>query len=491
MGHGKDSRLRNALARRRSDAQRGWTRRSFLKATTAATLAAPTIVPASVFGATAPSNRIALGCIGVGNKGIDILRKFIQFRDCQVVAVCDVNLGSHGYRDDHQFLGREPVRREVETYYASERSRGSYQGCAAYADFRDLLSRSDLDAVTVCTPDHWHAPITIRAAEAGKDIYCEKPLSLTIGDGRAMVDAVRKYERVLQTGSHERSNPTIRFACELVRNGYLGEVKRVVTHVGRHNKVGPGPGWKPMPVPDGFDYDMWLGPAPLAPYHQDRCLYRFRFNYDYSGGQVTNYGAHSNDVAQWALGRDTSGPVRVECVYADYLPKGSLFNVTTYGDFRCEYDDGVVLECVTAVPEVRCIFEGTEGMLRIDAQGADFVTIPQRIKTVQLGPNDVRLGSSTDHQRDFLDAVKSRREPSAPVEVGHRSATVCHLGNIALRLAARLNWDPQAEKFVGQGSDEANAMIHRRGRSPWNVTDRVATNNPYRLSAEGEKHDNH
>jgi predicted dehydrogenase len=435
----------------------------------------PTIVPASVFGATAPSNRITLGCIGVGNKGIDILRKFLQFSDCQVVAICDVNRGSYGYRDENQFLGREPVQSEVEKFYAAQRSSGSFRGCAAYSDFRELLSRGDIDAVTVCTPDHWHAPITVGAAAAGKDIYCEKPLSLTIGDGRAMVDAVKKHGRVLQTGSHERSNPTIRFACELVRNGYLGDVKRVVTHVGRHNKVGPGPGWQPMPVPDGFDYDMWLGPAPLAPYHQDRCLYRFRFNYDYSGGQVTNFGAHTNDIAQWALGRDASGPVRVEHVYADYLPKGSLFNVTTYSDFRCVYDDGVVLECVTAVPEVRCIFEGTAGMLRIDAKGENFTTIPERIKTVTLGPNDVRLGTSTDHQRDFLDAVKSRREPSAPVEVGHRSATVCHLGNIALRLATQLNWDPKTERFFGSGSDQANQMIHRTPRSPWNVTEQTAT----------------
>jgi predicted dehydrogenase len=486
MSNGKDFRLRNTIAPRRRDAHWRWTRRSFLKATTAATLAAPTIVPASVFGATAPSNRIALGCIGVGNKGIDILRKFIRFRDCQVVAVCDVNRGSHGYRDDDQCLGREPVQREVERFYASELSSGSYKGCAAYVDFRELLARGDIDAVTVCTPDHWHAPITIRAAEAGKDMYCEKPLSLTIGDGRAMVDAVRRHGRVLQTGSHERSNPTIRFACELVRNGYLGDVKRVVTHVGRHNKVGPGPGWTPMPVPDGFDYDMWLGPAPMAPYHQDRCLYRFRFNYDYSGGQVTNFGAHSIDIAQWALGRDASGPVRVEHVYAEFLPEGSLFNVTTYSDFRCEYDDGIVLECVTAEPAVRCVFEGTEGMLRIDAKGNNFVTIPQRIKRARLGPDDVRLGTSTDHQRDFLDAVKSRGEPSAPVEVGHRSATVCHLGNISLRLKAQLNWDPQAERFVGQRGDEANTMIHRSGRSPWNVAEQVVASRPFYPSTEGE-----
>jgi predicted dehydrogenase len=449
-------------------------RRSFLQSATIASLVAPYfvapyIVPASVFGASAPSNRITLGAIGVGNKGIDILRKFMRLDDCQVVAVCDVNRGSYGYRDETQFLGREPAQAEVDAYYGGKRPSGKYQGCDAYSDFRDMLSRSDIDAVLVCTPDHWHAPITVLAAEAGKDIYCEKPLSLTIGDGRAMVDAVRKNGRVLQTGSHERSNPTVRRACELVRNGYLGEIKRVVAHIGRNNKVGPGPSWQPMPVPDGFDYDMWLGPAPDAPYHQDRCLYRFRFIDDYSGGQVTNFGAHSLDIAQWALGRDDSGPTRVEHMYADYPTDGSLFNTPTFSSFRCRYDDGIELECATAEPAVRAIFEGTEGMLRIDAKGENFVTIPERIKNVELRSDDIRLGTANDHQRSFLDAVKSREEPTAPVEVGHRSATVCHLGNIAMRLRTSLHWEPERERFVGRGSDEANRLVARTARSPWNV----------------------
>ncbi len=444
-------------------------RRDFVKSAAAVALAAPTIVPASVFGQNAPSNRIAMGCIGVGNKGIEILNKFMRHGDCQIVAVCDVNRASYGYRDPDQFLGREPAKQVVEKYYGRSRPSGDYKGCDTHTDFRELLARDDIDAVTVCTPDHWHAIMTVRAAEAGKDIYCEKPLSLNVADGRAMVEAVRKHKRVLQTGSHSRSDPRIRHACELVRNGYLGEVRRVVTHVARNNKVGPGPGWQPMPVPDGFDYEMWLGPAPLAPYHVDRCLYRFRFHYDYSGGQITNFGAHSNDVAQWALGMDDSGPLSVSSVYAEFPEKGSLFNTATYTDYRCKYANGVELECMTADPAMRMIFEGSEGMLRIDSAGENFVTIPEKIKTVELGPNDIRLGTATDHQRDFLDCVKSRQDPSAPVEVGHRSATLCHIGNIALRLGAQgLKWDPQAERFGGRRADEANAMLTRAARSPWN-----------------------
>jgi hypothetical protein len=250
-----------------------------------------------------------------------------------------------------------------------------------------------------------------------------------------------------------------------VRNGYIGQVKRVVTHVGRNNKTGPGPGWQPMPVPEGFDYDKWLGPAPEAPYHADRCLYRFRFNYDYSGGQVTNYGAHSNDIAQWGLGTDDAGPVQIEPVNADFPPSGSLFNTAAYSLYRCKYASGVELECLTAEPAVRCLFEGTEGVVRIDAKGENFFTSPASLGQVELRSSDLRLGESTDHQRDFLDAVKTRRDPSAPVEVGHRSATLCHLGNIALRMGATLTWNPEAERFTGANSSQANTFLQREARS--------------------------
>ena len=305
--------------------------------------------------------------------------------------------------------------------------------------------------------------MTIGAAEAGKDIYCEKPLSLTVADGRAMVDAVRKHKRVLQTGSHSRSDAKIRHACELVRNGYLGEVRRVVTHVARNNKVGPGPGWQPMPVPDGFDYDTWLGPAPLAPYHVDRCLYRFRFNYDYSGGQITNFGRIQTTLPNGRLGMDDTGPVSVSSVYAEFPPEGSLFNTAEYTHFRCEYANGIVLDCFTAEPAMRMVFEGTEGMLRIDSEGENFVTIPEKLKAVKLGPNDVRLGTATDHQRDFLDCVKSRQDPSAPVEVGHRSATVCHLGNIVLRSGARDEVGPQNRAVQRPACRRGQRDAHARG----------------------------
>lgn len=444
-------------------------RREFLKKSAiAAAAAAPYYAPASVFGANAPSNRITMACIGVGNQGFPVMKRFLGFDDCRVLAVCDVNRGSYGYKEPEHFYGREPAQQEVEKHYAKQRESGTYRGCDAYNDFRKIIERPDIDAVVIAVPDHWHSEITIRAAEAGKDIYCEKPLGLTIGAQQEMVQAVRKNNRILQTGSHERSNPNVRKMVELVQSGAIGEVKRVVANVGRHNMIGPGPGWKPMPVPDGFDYNMWLGPAPEAPYHKDRCLYRFRFIYDYAGGQVTNFGAHSLDMAQWGLGMDGSGPVEVEYVYAEYLPKGSLFDAATFTHFNCKYANGVKLECVTGEPSVRCVFEGTDGLVRVDNQGQNFLSIPRKIITSRYGTDlPKKYPSNTDHQRNFVDCVKSREEPAAPVEVGHRSASVCHLGNIALRLKKDLRWDPKAEKFIG--NDEANAMLHRPARDAWHV----------------------
>lgn len=444
-------------------------RRRFLKRSAATTTAAavPWIVPSSVFGHDAPSNRIQVACIGVGNQGIAILRRFMKNADVQVVAVCDVNMGSYGYKTEDQFLGREPARKEVGKYYAAKNGVATYRGCAATGDFHDILARDDVDAVTVVVPDHWHAIITILAARAGKDIYCEKPLSLTIGQGRAMVQAVRQHHRVLQTGSMERSNPLTRYVCQLARTGRIGKIRRVTTYVGYNNKIGPGPGWQPMPVPKGFDYETWLGPAPAAPYHKDRCLYRFRFNYDYSGGQITNFGAHSNDLAQWGLGADGTGPIEVEYVSAKWLPKGSLFNTALETEFRCHYANGAELICKSNERPVGVRFEGTDGMVEATAYGWVAHSEPASLITSRFPDGKVRFDASAAHVRNFLDCVKTRQDPVAAVEIGHRSASVCHLGNVAIRLGRNLKWDPKQERFPGD--DEANAMLLRPMRAPWTL----------------------
>lgn len=458
------------------------TRRTFTKAGAAAALAAfgaPYLVRSSVFGANAPSNRITVGCIGTGNQGIQDLRDFIRNDDVQVLAVCDVNTGSHGYVRPSQFLGREPARKEVQAYYAKRSPSGTYKGPDAYNDFRKIIERGDIDVVSITTPDHWHGVMVVMAAEAGKDIFCQKPLSLTVRQGQEMVKAVRKHKRIMQTGSQFRSSPAVRFACELVRNGRIGQLKTIRTSLVKNNSVGPGPGWEPMPVPEGFDYDTWLGPAPEAPYHKDRCLYRFRFNFDYSGGQMTNFGGHANDIAQWGNGTSLTGPVEFDPVEAEWPPKGSLFNTAIKSHFRARYANGVELICQTTGSfETR--FEGTEGWVQV--RGGSLETHPKSLKDSQIGPDEIHLPRSIesrkdsdnkygnfrpDHVRNFLNAVKKRVDPIEPVEIGHRTASLCHIGNIALILMRKLQWDPDKEQFVGD--DEANAMLSRPMRAPWQI----------------------
>ena len=456
------------------------TRRDFLKAGAAALGAAgvPLLVPSSVFGAAAPSNRIGVGFIGNGNQSTIDLPAFLGHVDCQVVAVCDVNTASYGYRTPDQFLGRKPAQDKVNAFYGARKSSGQYKGCDACNDFREVLSRKDVDAVAIVVPDHWHALMTVMAAKAGKDIYCEKPLSLCVRQGQAMVAAVRKHGRVLQTGSHYRSSPANRFACELVRNGRIGKLQRIIAKVAQQNAVDPGPGWKPMPVPEGFDYAMWLGPAPRVPYHKDRCFYRFRFNLDYSGGQTTNFGAHSNDVGQWAMDADATGPVEFEDAGSEWPPKGGLFNTATKVAFRARYANGVELLCETREPGFGTRLEGTEGWVEYGYGGVK--TQPASLATSMIGPDEVHLPASNpgrkeesgkyhipDHVRNFLDCIKTRRDPVAHVEAGHRTATVCHLGNIAMLLKRKVRWDPVKEEFPGD--DEANRMLDRPMREPWKL----------------------
>lgn len=455
------------------------TRRQFLQTAAGAAIAAgPHVLPSSVFGAFSPSNRINIGQIGCGNQSTIDLPAFLGHDDAQVLAVCDVNTASHGYRDRAQYLGRKVQQENVNKFYAKKKGSGAYKGCDAYTDFRELLARRDIDAVVIVVPDHWHAIMTIAACKAGKDVYCEKPLSLTIGQGKAMVEAVRKHHRVLQTGSHYRSSPNARHACELALNGKLGEVKKIYTYIAKQNAVDPGPNWKPMPVPEGFDYDMWLGPAPLAPYHIDRCLYRFRFNREYSGGQTTNFGAHANDIAQWGTGNSLTGPVEFEDNGSEWPPKDYFFNTATKVAFKARYANGVEVICETAAPFFGTRFVGSEGWVQVDFQGIHFSN--ESLKTVKFGPNDIRLEQTNpqrtvdssknhipDHSRNFLDCVKSRKDPISKVEVGHRTASFCHLGNIATLLKRTIRWDPQKEEIVGDA--EAAKRLSRPLRAPWTL----------------------
>jgi predicted dehydrogenase len=379
--------------------------------------------------------------------------------DVQVVALCDVDEGSRRYeRGWHR--GLAPAKESTERHYAAQRRAGTYKGCDTYTDFRELLARDDIDTVNVATPDHWHGPIVVAAARAGKDIYCQKPLSLTLGDGKAMVEAVRRYGRVFQCGSQRRASAGCRHACELVRSGRAGKLHTVrVGLPGGHSNPGYTMGEEPMPVPEGFHYDRWLGPAPYAPYTHRRCHWTFRWIYDYSGGQVTDWGAHYIDMAHWGMGADLTGPVEVvgEGTFPEH---GVLWNTATAFHFECTYASGVKLIVSSSGHGVR--WEGSNGWIDLGGRSD-----PAVLAAEPLGPNDVQLYRSSSIYTNFVECVKSRRPTAAPVEVAHRSISVAHLGNIAMWLRRKVRWDPEREQFVND--PEAARLMQREKRQPWRL----------------------
>lgn len=386
---------------------------------------------------------LVLGFIGTGNMGRMNLEAVLHRPDVRVHAVCDVD--------------RRHMRQAADLV---ARHNGTHP-CLEFADFRELNRCPQVDAVFISTPDHWHVLQASDAMHHGKDVYVEKPLSLTIEEGRHLCRTARDTGRVCQTGSQQRSSREFRFACELVRNGRLGRVQRIEVRIPPNN-VQSLPEWPPMDVPEHFDYEMWLGPAPKRPYHEQRCHYNFRFQTDYSGGQMTNWGAHTIDIVQWALDTDTTGPVEVEG--SGRMPPPGGFDTADDVDVTWRYADGVILHCRTGNPPVT-EFIGTDGTIRV---GRGFLeSDPVDVIETPLPEDAVRLYRSDDHHADFLDCVRTRRTPICPAETGHRAASICHLGNIAIRLGRRLAWDPRAERFPND--DEANTLLARPMRAPWTL----------------------
>ena len=444
-------------------------RRQFLKtsAALAGSISIPTIFSASALGRTlrpAPADRITLALIGVGNMGTNHLMTFLQDERVQVVAVCDVNRSSAGYWTGRH-AGREPARETVNFHYGREIRSGAFSACDPYVDFRDVLSREDIDAVVVATPDHWHAILVVQAAAAGKHIYGEKPLSLTVKQGRAMSDAVAKNGVVFQTGSQQRSDERFRHACELVLNGRIGELQTVRCGMppGRIDFGMTGHRKQPEPVPEGFDYDMWLGPAPQAPYAPARCHVNFRWIFDYSGGQVTDWGGHHPDIAQWGMGTTRTGPVAIRNPRGEF-PEDELWNTATEYHFEAVYENGVTM-LVSSKERMGVRFEGTEGWIWV-TRGAHEASNPA-VWDSEIGDNEKRLYRSENHHRNFIDCVLSRSEPVAPIEEAHRSITIAHLGNIGMRLGRDLRWDPETERILGD--EEASTMLDRPMRQPWTI----------------------
>jgi len=430
-------------------------RREFLQRSTAVAAAAPCVVPASALGLSQtvpPSNRITVGFIGTGSHGIGRdLRGFLAQADCQAVAVCDVD-------SNH----RRQAKQIVEDTYARRSDAGTFKGCDAYNDFREIIRRDDIDAVCNATPDHWHVIPSVMAVKAGKDVLCEKPLTLTLAEGRVLCDAVKRYDRVFQTASENRSVAVYHRMAELVRNGRIGQVK--------HIEVGLPAGHSfrraSMEVcdpPKGFDYDMWLGQAPYAPYCPARCHWNFRWILDYSGGQLTDWAHHIIDIAQW--GNDTEDTMPVEVEGTGTFPKEGLFNTATQYHCKYKYANGVTMDVISKGPALR--FEGTEGWIGNNGWCGQLKAEPASILTSKIGPDETHLFTCPAGEiRNFLDCVKSRQPCYSPAENGHRAAGIAHMGNIAMMVGKKLRWDPQTERF---DDEEANKMLARPMRSPWTL----------------------
>jgi len=441
----------------RSKKQKSITRRGFLKAAAASVLTS-VIVPSRIFGQSAPSNTMLMGCIGVGRQGQGDMQELIYRgleAGARVVAVCDVD--AHRM-EDAQWL--------VDKIYSIELGKENYKGCAAYRDFRELLARKDIDGVLIVTPDYWHATMAVAAAKAGKDIYLEKPLTYTIAEGQKLVKAIRKNKRVLQVGSQQRSSTYFLMACEMTRNQRIGKLHTI--HVWLPEDQGTGDP-QPMPVPKNLDYDFWLGPKPHAPFTEDRVHPQRSYNRpgwlqveEYSRGMITGWGSHMNDTAQWGNGTDDTGPIEVEA-NAEFPDRG-LFDVHT--TFRAEamYASGVRMIMETGDPAgVR--FEGDRGFVFV-RRGA-IEPSDRELLGEKAGDDEIKLYRSSNHMKNFLECMRSRKDPVAPVEAGHRSNSICVITHIAMKLGRKLRWDPEAEHFIND--DEANRMLDYPHREPWAV----------------------
>ncbi len=469
-------------------------RREFLRQATATTglLAAPWVVPSWVRGAETalpPSERITVGVIGIGAMGSGHVRRMAGDPAVQVLGVCEVDTAR-----------RENARNVVDERYAAARAAGTYRGCDAYNDYRELLARDDLDAVVIATPDHWHALQSIDAAKAGKDVYCEKPVSVTIQEGRRIVEAVRRYDRVFQTGTQYRSIPTVRHICQFIREGGLGRVRSVFTLLqplapwlgsARHqpyakalNTAQCGKAYVPLdfalpaePVPDGLDWDLWVGPAPWRPYN---CIYHTNpspgvvpWSIDEAFGVTSStwFLSHAVDVIQYALGTEKSGPVEI-------------FHPATkqYPTLTCRYASGTLLHFVDhwglvkdvyhAVPDnarlagnFGGIFVGERGWITTMSTGGPIEGGPEElVETIGLRTREVNIGAN-NHHANWLECIRTRQAPSADEEIGHRSASLGHLTNIAFWTGRSLRWDPAREEF--NGCEAANRLRMRAARAPW------------------------
>ena len=391
-----------------------------------------------------PSERLVLGFIGLGGKGTGHLRSFVNMPECSVAAVCDVH----------------KQRRER----AAEIVARAGGKAAAYDDFRRVIERADIDAVVIATPDHWHALPMVCACEAGKDVYVEKPLALTIAEGQKMVQAARRYNRVVQVGTQQRAGNHFRHCVELLRSGRLGQIKFCRTWFGARS----GGGWPAdEPPPPELNWDLWLGPAPYVPYNPAR-FFNFRMFWDYSGGMLTDWGTHLIDIIQWGTGEDAPIYIEARGSYADdgiYEVPATMEVVYTYRTFTMIWTQPPPDPLPLGRPGHGMYFEGTKGRLFVDRRG--YIVEPEELDQEPLGPNDFHLPRVPSHTAEWVECVKTRKRPTSDIAVGHRSTSTPHLGNIAFRLGRKLHWDPEKEQFVDDS--EANRWLAKPYRAPWHL----------------------
>jgi glucose-fructose oxidoreductase len=450
-------------------------RRNFVRdvgITLSSAFATPYIINSTAWGNSntpPPSERVILGHIGVGGRGSSLLRNFLQLKDVQSVAVCDVFKSK-----------RESVAKEIEDYYSQRMPKKSYKGCSAYNDFNEILERNDIDAVVIATPDHWHVPLTLAAARAGKDMYVEKPLGLSLSEDQLARQAVLKYERIFQYGTQQRSGRNFRFACELTRNKQIGELHTIhawCTDISSQANAfnEPGGSMKPIPIPEGFDYERWIGSAPLSPYTSDRCTsFGTYHHYDNCLGFIAGWGAHPLDIAQWGNNTDHCAPI--EYYGFGTIPEDGLFRSVSSWDVWCKYHNGIKMRFMSTEiarpvvesyhPDFRdhgTTFIGTDGWVSVDR--SNIYTSPPSLLNYRLKSHDIHLYESNNHQKNFIDCVKSRSQPISTVGAAAQSDYISQLSDISIRLGRKISWNPATEEIVGD--DQAIRMLHRPRRAPW------------------------
>jgi predicted dehydrogenase len=429
-------------------------RRHFLRGAAGVSIGAvgfPYLVSSAALGAdgaVAASERITMGCVGVGSQGTGNMRAFLSKKMAQVIAVCDVDQGH-----------RDGAKRIVDQRYGNS-------DCRTYADFREMIARDDIDALSLATPDHWHSIPVVLAARTGKDMYGEKPLARTIHEAKVMRDAVNQYGRIWQTGSWQRSVQNFHHGCELVRNGRIGKVTRVEVGLPTGGSTGNPPVSEP---PEGLDWDFWLGSTLWRPFrkYSDRAPHwDWRWIMDFSGGQLTDWAGHHIDIAHWGLNLDDTGPVEIEG--RGVYPKDGIYDVPTEYKFTCKYANGVEMVVANERQQPKgmgTVWYGEKGWVHVD-RGRQATNPPELWKET-IGPDEIRLYHSRDHQQNFLDCVKSRAKTITPVEVACRSISVGLLGEIAMLLERKVRWDPEKEEFVND--PEAARMLSRPMRAPWHL----------------------